>query len=170
MIPNVFTSVFSVAVLAGACNICHANETKNAHGLKPTGLRTGLVAFDARGQPRIYKQGNEFKYEVNGRCVADGKEYPCQWRGFEFSYESPEEVTEFQCATRSDRPQAHVYPSKTVATNTKTLYWGFVVTGRKGHYLRPQYTIDLGNQPLRMAVSCSYKGAEVLKWEITLTP
>ncbi len=95
---------------------------RNAHGLKVAGLRAGLEEFDAKRQPRIYKEGNEFKYEVNGTCVADGKEYPCQWRGFEFSYESPEDVTEFQCITRSDRPQTYVYPSKTVATNVQTAH------------------------------------------------
>jgi hypothetical protein len=133
-------------------------------------FKQGLIEFDNNGQPRIYKEGTEFIYEENGKCVAAGREYPCQWRGFQFSYNSSEEVTVVECTTISDRPQTHANPEAVVAKHTQTARWGFTLQGRTGHYIRPQYTLNFKNIPLRMATTCISNGREVLSWEFTLRP
>lgn len=134
------------------------------------GFRYGLVEFDSSGRPRIYEEGNSFPYKINGTCVAAGKESPCQWRGFEFSFQSPDDITTFECMTTSDQPQTYTYPDAIVATNSQTARWVFSVQGRAGRYIRPQYTLGISDQALRMTTTCSSKGEEVLRWQVMLTP
>jgi hypothetical protein len=157
-------------ILITNCGSSFCADSDKPDTVQISGFRYGLVDFESSGQPRIYEEGNSFPYKINGTCVAAGKEAPCQWRGFEFSFHSPDEVTIFDCMSTSDRPQSYVYPDAVDATNAQTHRWGFSVEGRTGHYLRPQYSIDVTGRPLRMTYSCTNKGHEVLRWQVTLTP
>jgi hypothetical protein len=157
-------------ILTTICGSSFSADSDKPGSVRISGFRYGLVEFDSSQRPRIYKEGNNFPYKINGTCVAAGKEVSCQWRGFEFSFHSPDEITIFDCVTTSDRPQTYVYPDTVVATNAQTARWRFAVEGRTGHYLRPQYSFDVTGRPLRMTTTCTNKGHEVLRWQVTLTP
>ena len=133
-------------------------------------FRHGLIEFDASGQPRIYEEGHFFPYKVNGTCTAAGKQVPCLWRGIEFSYESPDEVTTFDCVSTSNQPRTCVNPREVTATDTKTCEWKFSVPGRRGRYIGPGYTFDIGPKALHTTTVCTNKGREVLRWQVGLTP
>ena len=152
------------------CGSCSSADLDKFGTVQISGFRYGLVEFDSQQQARIYKEGNDIPYEVNGMCIAAEEEEPCQWRGFEFSYQSSEEITVFDCVTESDRPQTIVYPHAVVATDNQRFHWGFSVKGRTGRHLRPQYNLPFTGRPLRMTNSCTNNGREVLRWEVTLTP
>lgn len=161
---------FSLVVLATTCGLCFSADSDKIGALQISGFRQGLIEFDSNHRPRIYSQGNEFAHQMNGFCVAANKEIPCQWYGFEFSFTAFEDVSAVECVTTSDRPQNHVHPGAVVAKGTQTVHWGFTLKGRSGHYIRPQYTFDVKDSPLRMAISCTNKGREVLSWKLTLNP
>lgn len=168
------TKFFSIALFFSILISSHstmATEEKEGVGeVKISGFRAGLVEFDSNQNPRIYKEGDTFPFEVNGMCVAVGKTYPCQWKGFEFDYESPYEKTTFNCVSFSDRAQDFVYPDRLVAKKSNASTWGFSVEGRSGHYIRPQYTIRLTGKPMNTISICYHKGVEVFRWKTLLIP
>lgn len=141
-----------------------------ADGVRVTNFRQGLVKFDTDDRPFISDEGSDFIYKINGTCVAAGESYPCLWYGFEFEYESDSDTTQFECTSVSDIAQKHVYPGAVIAENTNVIRYGFVVSGRQGKYLRPQYTFGGRNQGLHSKDTCSVDGKEVMKWELRLHP
>lgn len=167
---RMYWKLFCLIVTTTMCGACLSANSDQPSALQISNFRHGLVKFDSSQRPHIYKEGNNFPYEVNGTCIAAGEEAPCQWRGFEFSFRSPEEITVFECVSTSDRPQSQVYPDAVVATNSQTFHWGFSVKGHTGHYLRPQYTFDVVDSPLRMINICFNNGREALRWQVILTP
>lgn len=162
--------LYFLMVLAILFGVFFPTNPDKPSTLKISGFRHGLITFDSNQQPRIYKETYVFPYEVNGTCVAAGKKIPCQWYGFEFSYESLEKTTVCDCITISNRPQTQVYPGAVIAKETHILRWGFTLKGRSGHYLRPQYTSNLGGKLLQMDTICRHKGQEILKWQKIIFP
>jgi hypothetical protein len=159
-----------LAFMAGCSQIENRSNTNKESPVKISGFRAGLIEFDSNSQPRIYQEGEEFTFEVNGKCVSATEPVDCQWRGFEFDFISPLEETRFDCVNVSSKPQDFVYPTHVVAENSKKVRWGFIVRGKAGHYIRPQYTAGTGDYPLEMNFSCSHWGTELLRWKVILTP
>ena len=144
--------------------VCAAEPTT----LKITDFHQGLIQFDQQGKPHIYKPGNTFPYQINGTCVAAGKEYPCMWHGFEFSFAGPDDESQLDCTSVSSRPRKEVNPSQLKASHVESVNWGFVITGKKGYYIRPQYTFDVKDSDFRDSTRCTYKGQEVLSFELLI--
>jgi hypothetical protein len=92
------------------------------------------------------------------------------WHGFEFSFEASGEVSELNCVSEASRKRDEVNPAATEETGVTRVKWNFAVTGRSGHYVRPQYTFRVGDQPFRDVTSCTSNGKEVLKFDFTITP
>lgn len=148
--------------------LCHAGPSD----LKISGYRQGLIAFNDKGKPYIYKVGNNFTYKTNGSCVAVGKKHDCMWYGFEFDFESPEEVTEIHCITLSNNEIKLVNPHENVSSGSNLAKWGYTLYGRRGHYIRPQYTSGSNptgeNQTLTYSDKCHYQGVVFSESELTL--
>ena len=155
-------------VLAGCASTAAVPEAQQT--LKITGFRQGLVNFDPDREPRIYEAGSSFPYRVNGECVAAGKTVPCMWHGFEFTFEASSEDPELVCTSEASQDRNEVNPSAVVASGTPVARWGFVLEGRSGHYVRPQYTFGIGDRPFRDVSTCTFNGKEVLKFDFTITP
>jgi hypothetical protein len=168
MLKLAHAAIIACIVLAGC-----ASSNVNSGGektLKITGFRQGLVNFDSKDEPQIYKVGSSFPYQVNGTCVAAGKGVPCMWHGFEFSFEAPSEDSELNCISEASRKRDEVNPSTVVESGVTSARWGFALTGQSGHYVRPQYTFGIGDRPFQDATTCTFNGKEVLKFDFTITP
>lgn len=148
----------------------NGNWVSTPNTLQITGFRQGLIEFDKNNAPRIYKQGASFLYEANGSCVAAGKEKPCVWHGFEFAFEAPEENAELACISETNRPNTSVTPDQVLDPSTSVFHWKFTLQGRRGYYVRPQYTLGVVGQPFHKTTRCNYKGQEVLRFEFKFSP
>jgi hypothetical protein len=138
--------------------------------LKIENFRQGLISFNAQRVPYIYKAGGTFPYQFNGTCVAAGKDNPCVWHGFEFSYVSQEEVTRIDCVSQSSEPTTNINPNRVIAQDVQYINWGFNIYGKRGNYIRPQYTFNVGAKALSDWTRCSYKGKEILSFTFVLFP
>lgn len=163
-------NVFFLIATTTICSACYSADSDKLGVVKISKFRQGLIDFDSLRGPSITKEGNNFPYMTNGTCTEAGKDYPCIWYGFEFSFESPENITVIECVSTSDRPQTYGNPREVLATNSQVSRYGFTLKGRTGHYIRPQYTFNLKGRPLHTTDSCTHNGREVLRWELTLIP
>jgi len=164
-------STILVSILIGGCSSAGIKSVGNeSSSITITNFKDGLIEFDENNKPRIYQEGDTFPYKENGKCVAANQEHSCQWRGFEFDYESPYEITKFDCVAISNRKQDYAYPDRYVGKNSKSSKWGFIVKGKSGHYIRPQYSFGITDKPLHITFMCSHEGIEVLNWKISLLP
>ena len=162
--------LFCLILLVTVYNFGCSKNPELPSKLQISKFRQGLVAFDSLQQPYIYQQGDAFPYKENGTCVADNEQAPCQWYGFEFNFKSPEEITKFECITKSSILQDQVTPNEVISTNSEIAHWGFTIYGHTGHYLRPQYSYNITQEVLHMKSSCYYKGQKILNWHNTIIP
>ena len=138
--------------------------------LKIVDYKQGLLRFDANSAPSIYEEGRTFKFQNNGICNVSGDMKPCVWHGFAFRFESTELNPLINCVSLTSSPRDMVSPRGTSEKQVKEARWSFVIPGKSGYYVRPQYTIVRPTIEFFSDIStCFYQGVEVLKIEINFT-
>lgn len=147
-----------------------SSTTNTLEKFKVSNFRQGLVDVSGRSS-KIYAEGDRFPYEINGSCVSNSITKPCMWHGFEFFYESPSYISKIYCKTKSTTSLNQVYPGAVIAKNVTEFEWGFVLKGKKGQYLRPQYSISppsTDKQPLTYLSQCYFNDEEIFNYEFTV--
>lgn len=157
-------SAASVLCLTQACSLA-------GPGTAISDFKEGLIRFNDSGAPELTNLGNDFVYRENGQCVVAGTRQACMWYGFSFNYESSEDQVDLKCLTAIDPPSTVVDPRSSTPTKVSTFAWTLVLKGRTGHYVHPQYLAGNPNEEAPVnsyKTSCSHRGVEVLKFEITI--
>jgi hypothetical protein len=147
-----------------AISACATSPTQQS--LRITAFSQGLLNRDAAGQPRVYEQGSDFTYGVNGTCVAEGERVPCMWYGFDVSFEGAGDTTVLNCTTDSSHPVDLVDPSKAYG-RVSTFKWVLTLAGKSGRVVHPQYISESASALPRTyfwETVCSYQDVEVLRW------
>lgn len=160
-------SYYLIAALLPACSTVPNSPAE----LEITGFRQGTINMSDDRHPIIEMAGNDFVYQENGTCIADGKSIPCMWHGFEFDFISPESATLLLCDTTFDSPAYLVNPKKSYGDHISVFKWDITLEGRRGHLVYPQYSgrWDESKSYIRHSkTTCSYKGVEVLAFEFTV--
>lgn len=143
---------------------------KAAQAFEVSALRSGLLEFRTNGDAYISQAGNQFPYVESGRCVVAGNENNCLWHGFEFLYRSPVQSTLIECKFESNRTQDRASPARYGEANATGGTFSFVLQGRSGRYVRPQYTTGLKGHPFKTTTWCSREGVEIFRFTLTLIP
>lgn len=134
-------------------------------------FKQGLISPSESGERRIYKEGNDFTYEVNGSCIANGQKIPCMWHGFEFTFDAPDDLNILTCTTESSRSHGVVDPTKSYGSNVTTFNWVLKLKGHQGYLINPQYTVmrhETSGTPFYSSTRCTYSDQEVLRFEFTV--
>jgi len=159
--------MLSALLVVTACASIPAERS----AVRITAFSEGLVVLDKDGGPRIYRPGNEFTYKVNGTCIANGRQLPCMWHGFEVSFEGPDDLAVLNCTTKINRPTRVVSPTSDSESKVSTFNWTLELRGRSGRLTYPQYTIlEPGSRSgkIRRTTRCYDEGHEVLNYEFTV--
>jgi hypothetical protein len=159
--------VVLTAVLLAACAIKPTEQEM----VRVTAFSQRLIGPGPKGEPQIYEKGNEFTYQVNGTCIANGQKMPCMSHGFELSFEAPDDLSILNCSTQSSRPIGVADPTSLQGSNVSTFNWTLKLEGRSGRIVNPRYAIQrpgAQSQKYHSATRCLYEDQEALKFEFTI--
>ena len=155
-----------VAATIPACAAAPSRESP----VKVFNLSQGLARQDPGGNWEIYRKGNNFVYENNGKCIAKGESKPCMWHAVAFEYSAAEEVTTLECTATFSSPTDVVDPEALRAANTKNHTFSSVLHGRSGKVFWQGYIIR-DERPLsrHTTVACRSNGKTVVSYSYSVT-
>jgi hypothetical protein len=161
------TSLFALLlVLVSAC----ASIEKLGSAVRISNVSQGLARIESSGEWKIYAEGSNFKHEVNGNCVADGKTTPCMWFAVAFDYSADADIAVLTCKGTFSEPTDVVTPKEVIALKAREHTSEVELRGRTGRAFWQGYSIADGDtKPNTTSVTCEHNGKSVLSYEFTIT-
>lgn len=104
-------------------------------------FKFGLVCDPGKAHAWICHETEDIQVTGQGRCVYDGKQFPCTWYGFSFNYTNNIPGTELECEYTSTLPRDMGNPEGVVARNVATGKYSLTLEHVEGRVYNPQYTI-----------------------------
>jgi hypothetical protein len=150
---------FLILIITG-CTASSPNEVEISSFVQ------GLMRKNANGAWRVYEQGSEFRYHINGRCSADNILYDCMWYGIEFDFQSPAETTLLKCFAQMSGPTDIFTYKAQEAKAVSEFQFELTLSGREGHMSNPAYTI--GESRGLTQVTCSHSEKIVLRYDFNI--
>ncbi len=161
-----YTWLALLLVLVNACTSLSTPEP----AVRIFNVTQGLARIESSGEWKIYAEGSNFKLQVNGNCVADGKTKPCMWFAVAFEYSADADITILTCKGTFSEPIDVVTPKGFIALKARENPSAIELRGRIGRAFWLGYGIPDGDtKPNTTSVACEYNGKSVLRYAFTIT-
>ena len=150
------------------------SQTASAEDFEITDFRSGLVCHShpeydggwiCHVTEDIYMTGT-------GQCVYDGRNIPCTWYGFEFSYKNAPDGMRLSCQSKWSQPGNFGNPDGEIETAVKIQSYQLELTQGNGRFYNPQYSglsaDSMTGEVIVDETSCSYQDNEVFSLKFKL--
>ena len=130
-------------------------------------FKQGLM-HEQNGIYVVYKQGQDFKYKINGKCTYNHEIYSCMWKGFTFRTKPEIKSLKLHCVGQLFTPDVVGTP-RDAGKKLSKMEIEIVLHSNNGLFSNPQYTIkepDIQEQTI--TTTCYHNGNELINSTITI--
>lgn len=158
--------LIAVAVIVSACVAIPDNRP----AVSVFNFSQGLARQDSTSKWEIYAEGNDFVYETNGKCIANGESKPCMWHAVAFEFIAEAEITTLECMAVFSKPTDVADPEALRAVQATNHTFAAELRGRTGRVFWHGYIIRDENPTLgNTSVTCRNNGKKVLSYSYSTT-